>query len=448
MKLVKVTMSEVTFKKNPSARNWWQLWDPCPEKLQSWRGKGSRPILNTSLVRRESWDPKITPPAQRESPDPQPMLTTLPTMPRSCSSSKWTYNSRKKNPKPHPLDKWQHGQLPKCSQFPGRPDSPQLLETVHWPVSLFHGDKTKDTTYRCQLINRIEAATDIATWYDCCKVWELSSTLRGPTQSWWDSLETFKIDKTKLQHGQNQLPQVLQTEIFPQNSLRQSPGSYAQAWRTSLCLFCLECGDLQEVHGQQTRWHTPGHCSSCQSETDLQWLFTVHQSILQEANLHCWVTQGDHEEDLCQFSSHVRGPPGFQSHLARQCCCHAHYCGHHQRNYPPWFQLSRQQNWGHQFLDVDSLSLSDPTTVELPAALHIQTDHLTPYGINSSPGSNRTNSEVPISSAAIAGSMDTSRRTAKDEGRMTSQRWMPKENSTRTVTPESATFSPMLLPSI
>ncbi len=37
-------------------------------------------------------------------------------------------------------------------------------------LPLFHGDETKDMTTRRGLVNRIEAATKIATWDDCRKV--------------------------------------------------------------------------------------------------------------------------------------------------------------------------------------------------------------------------------------------------------------------------------------
>ncbi len=108
----------------------------------------------------------------------------LPTVTRSCSScnkptmqNKQMLNHAQTTKWPTPWT-WQNFRVPwlpttSCSS---------LLICLH-------------TTIGCWLIDRIEAAANIGTWDDCCKVWELASILQGPAQSWSDSLETFNIDK-------------------------------------------------------------------------------------------------------------------------------------------------------------------------------------------------------------------------------------------------------------
>jgi hypothetical protein len=73
--------------------------------------------------------------------------------------------------------------------------------TVHnhlkWSTDLplFHGHETKDTITGYCPIDRIEVTAEIPTWDFHSKVRELASIFQGPAQSWWDSLETFKIYK-------------------------------------------------------------------------------------------------------------------------------------------------------------------------------------------------------------------------------------------------------------
>jgi len=98
-------------------------------------------------------------------------------------------------------------------------------------------------------------------------------------------------------------------------------------------------------------------------------------------------------------------------------------------------------------LAADSLSFPDPTIEELPAALHCQMDLPVPMEPTVPPDQTEL-TQVPTSSAATAGSIDTSTRSATDKVRMVPPWWMPKENHTRTRALESAQFSLTLLPSI
>jgi hypothetical protein len=103
----------------------------------------------------------------------------------------------------------------------------------------------------------IKAAAEIATWNDRCKVGELASILQGPAQSWWDSLETFKIDKASWNVIKTSFLRLFEQKYSPKTvcaSLQDLMLRLGEkTWRDSFLLLCLEHRNLQEVTSQKTR---------------------------------------------------------------------------------------------------------------------------------------------------------------------------------------------------